>query len=1818
LQRTSATVYDAIGDVTAATDSLGRVTATDYDPLGQDTADYQGQIVNSITGAPGYATCGSGPTAASNWTFSKLSPNNQLSYDVYVYSANGSADTSQDNYSLSGASFLPQNDPAAPSLGAGWSLLGTLSASASTVAVSRLTDATGLAPGEVCLMQQTSATAYDPNGNVTAQIDGTGRVTASAYNDMGDDTADYQGQVLTNVGPSYTSSGSGAGTVSHWTFSNLVPNSFPAYEVYGYSTAASFSGSGFTAGGNTLGASASTTPSLGANWYPLGTATVSASASALTVSYTGTPPTALCLLQQTAATGYDDDGEAISTTNARGYTTDTAYNVLGQETKLTQPDPNNGQQDSSSPTTQTIYDAEGNVTATIDPLGRVTATTYDDFGQAAETYQGQTLSGPSVTFKNLTPNSPATYDIYTTSGGTPTITGIYSAAPNDATHPSLGPGWTYCKTITSTATSLALSSNSSDNFCLLQQTSTTVYDDDGNATATISALGRVTATAYDEDGQDVADYQGQVLAVSGGSATFSNLAPNYQNWYDVYTQGGSLTSATTGNEDPNAPYLGQGWTYAGEVAVTQGTTSSTLNVSGANPTVCLLQVATSTACDADGNVTATVDGMGRVTASYFDHSGNDVADYQGQVLNGASSGYSSSPYPNWTFNNLTPNAQSSYDLYGWSARAALTGTGYAVVRSPSESFTLSGNTYAPYGTYDGAGTWYCAGNNTYAWFDGSEWQISAVIGTAGTTHSSDGATGLQWLIGGTSATASAGVGSIESAGESGLGSPAADPAAPSLGDGWCLLGTVTVSANTTSLQVSYTYSGDNPAPPSAVCLLQQTTATTYDDDGNALTVTDALGHTTTRSYNDLDQLVSTKDPDGYTTTYSYDADGNVLTETDPDNNTTSYTYNDASQVTSKTQSIQTAYGANPTDVANATVIAETTYQYDADGNLVETADALANGGSGTGNVIVYAYNALDQQTGEYWYSTISAANNDTAGRPGALTTISSAYDADGELSATAEKAGTTPVCGYKYTYTSLGQQASVDNNATGYATPGVPDVVLSSTYDADGNRKSLSATVGGTADFVNTYSYDSSHREVQITQGPAAGKSNVDPKTVSFTYDADGEVSTIDRFNALNTGSGEVVKTTYGYDSFGRVTGLTHSTSTPITDAWTYDADSEVKSFSDSANPGDDFSGCTYDSDGQLESDTGGFDPVNNSYDQNGNATSLDVGVTSTSVGAGNTVLFDGSRNYQYNADGEVVLSWQCSSGQAAPTNSDTGTITSYSWDNRGRLISVTIYHGYTNYAADTFYQKVAYTYDMFNNLIERTVSGPGAGLAAGTQRYVFDGTNMVLAFDGSENLTDRYLWGPAVDQVLADENFVAGSCGESANNGLPTSAGTTYWSLADNQNSVTDLVNDGGADLEHIDYSAFGQAAVASTSVPAGYNFPVGYTGTYTDPTTGCQLHGLRWYDPAGQRWLSQDPSGLDSGDANLYRYCGNAPTDGMDPTGRILCAFDGTWDDADNGTNVRKFYEGDTGPKLYLPGVGTMWSDGITNVPVVSDFSTLTAKNLGGAVGSGFQKRLDMMQGMLDAYFRSQTKDREVDIIGFSRGAALARAFANQIQPLLKTYRARIRFIGVWDTVATLGVAGDTGGYNLTLPRSLDSKNAFHAMSFSEKRAKFGLVRYKGAKEVWFGGDHCDVGGGWPEDERTLANYALRWMAYHARKLGVPVDASVMTSGDMDPTHCVLHDNDKGKWVLFDAAPTAATDPRVVQPGDEVHASAVFAWYATDGAAINFLYPEAWNFAGHYALEFQYRFGNPANKNFADAKINNDDSWRETYAKHSLDAIP
>ncbi len=316
-------------------------------------------------------------------------------------------------------------------------------------------------------------------------------------------------------------------------------------------------------------------------------------------------------------------------------------------------------------------------------------------------------------------------------------------------------------------------------------------------------------------------------------------------------------------------------------------------------------------------------------------------------------------------------------------------------------------------------------------------------------------------------------------------------------------------------------------------------------------------------------------------------------------------------------------------------------------------------------------------------------------------------------------------------------------------------------------------------------------------------------------------------------------------------------------------------SFTDSAHDDESVGSYSYDADGQLTGATPGNGQAPNasnsltnaSYDDNGNAASVNGGTTT--IGQGNTLLSDGKFNYQHDADGNVILRTRISTASA----DDYQTL--YTWDNRNRLTGITFKDN-----SGTVTSEIHYTYDLFNNLIGRTYTTyelDGVTVAAtSTQRYVFDGTKMVLAFNGNGNLTDRFLWGPAVDQVLADEQF-------SGNSQLPTAHGNSLWSLGDNQNSVRDLVDDSGTLQEHIAYSPFGQQVAAQSSNPGYVTFAFGYTGTYTDPVTGYQLHGVRWYDPTVGRWLSEDPSGLGP-DMNPYRYCGNGPTDGTDLGGLAI----------------------------------------------------------------------------------------------------------------------------------------------------------------------------------------------------------------------------------------------------------------------------------------------------------------------------------------------
>ena len=150
----------------------------------------------------------------------------------------------------------------------------------------------------------------------------------------------------------------------------------------------------------------------------------------------------------------------------------------------------------------------------------------------------------------------------------------------------------------------------------------------------------------------------------------------------------------------------------------------------------------------------------------------------------------------------------------------------------------------------------------------------------------------------------------------------------------------------------------------------------------------------------------------------------------------------------------------------------------------------------------------------------------------------------------------------------------------------------------------------------------------------------------------------------------------------------------------------------------------------------------------------------------------------------------------------------------------------------------------------------------------------MVLAFDGSDNLTDRYLWGPAVDQVLADEYFPS----------RPAVAqrGPRHDALdAGRQSGLGDGCRQRQlpALRAHRLQSVRRRNVSIKTTPPAGYVLPVGFTGTYTDPVTGYQLHG-------GAGTILSVSAGsartrMGSRRTNPYEYCGNGPTNGTDPSG-------------------------------------------------------------------------------------------------------------------------------------------------------------------------------------------------------------------------------------------------------------------------------------------------------------------------------------------------
>lgn len=196
--------------------------------------------------------------------------------------------------------------------------------------------------------------------------------------------------------------------------------------------------------------------------------------------------------------------------------------------------------------------------------------------------------------------------------------------------------------------------------------------------------------------------------------------------------------------------------------------------------------------------------------------------------------------------------------------------------------------------------------------------------------------------------------------------------------------------------------------------------------------------------------------------------------------------------------------------------------------------------------------------------------------------------------------------------------------------------------------------------------------------------------------------------------------------------------------------------------------------------------------------------------------------------------------------------------------------------------------HDPLDRLIGRAVDSDGNGTIDEQTAFVHEGDQIALQFDktgtgnlAASDLSHRYLWGPAVDMLLADEQV---------DDLFDATDNETLWALTDNLGSVKDVVDSSGTLRFHRLFDSFGNTVGESyydqsgtliadpTTNPEAVTTIFAYTGKLLEVHTGLQYNNARWLDLRTGSWISKD---FVWDGTNRYAYVGNSPTNYVDPSG-------------------------------------------------------------------------------------------------------------------------------------------------------------------------------------------------------------------------------------------------------------------------------------------------------------------------------------------------
>lgn len=314
-------------------------------------------------------------------------------------------------------------------------------------------------------------------------------------------------------------------------------------------------------------------------------------------------------------------------------------------------------------------------------------------------------------------------------------------------------------------------------------------------------------------------------------------------------------------------------------------------------------------------------------------------------------------------------------------------------------------------------------------------------------------------------------------------------------------------------------------------------------------------------------------------------------------------------------------------------------------------------------------------------------------------------------------------------------------------------------------------------------------------------------------------------------------------------------------------------------------------------------------------------------------------------------------------------------------------------------------------------------------------------------------------------------------------------------------------------------------------------------------------FFDGTGQNVALDMPKRKPSNPAKLFLIANGNVHLQADPSGAALSAF----------KDLRSSFRKDKGQyAFYFSGVGTPFNENVKSgepaKPAKSKILTdaarvITRTNpgaslalgiseaavkaaqkawkdnedstiMGAGMGAGADKRMDeafvLLNNALDT--EKKRKTLRISIFGFSRGAAIARMFANRIDQKIKAgafgkKTVSIEFMGLFDTVASFGLpALHLKADDLVIPTSV--KKCVHMVAVHEFRIAFPVWTIRtapgydsnGYEEYVYPGVHTDVGGGYGpkgfgsvEDHHWVSNnisvIPLRHMYTKAIAAGVPL---------------------------------------------------------------------------------------------------------------------